>query len=307
MRFKIIIYLMLLACMWGSSYLFVKIGVSEIPPLTFATGRAGLGALILYVVLRLQGRHLPKWGRIWQHIAVVALIHNAIPYVLVCWGGLYIDSGLAAIITGTTPLFTIVLAHFWVTDDRLTPTKLFGMLIGFAGLPLLILPALTSGVQATTAGILAVLLAALCYAVALIYSRKNLRGLAPLSAPAAQLMMATIYMLPLSFIVDQSFRLPIPSWPAIAALLAVSVMGTALGFIFFYRLVEIATPSYISTVSYLIPLVGVSLGVLVLGEQLAWNIYTGFAIILGGILIANLDKSKLFAFDLHRIGSHLLG
>jgi drug/metabolite transporter (DMT)-like permease len=286
-QFEKILWLMLLACLWGSSYLFAKVGVSEIPAMTFAMGRAALGAAILFIALRFRGQRLPKWGSVWKHLAVVALIHNAIPYVMVAWGAQYIDSGLAAIITGTTPLCTIVLAHFLVADDRLTLTKLAGAFVGLGGLLVLVAPALITGVRATGAGVLAVLVVAVCYAIAMIYSRQHLRGLPPLAAPTAQLMLATLYTLPLSLIIDQPFGMSLPSGLAISALLCVSVLGTASAFMVFYRLVEITTPTHISMVNYLIPIVGATLGVIVLGEQLTWNIYLGFAIILTGVLIAN--------------------
>jgi len=286
-QFEKFLWLMVLACLWGSSYLFAKIGVSEIPARTFAMGRAALGASILFLVLRLRGQRLPKWGRIWKHLAVVGLIHNAIPYVMVAWGAQYIDSGLAAIITGTTPLCTIVLAHFLVADDRLTPTKVLGALVGLGGLLVLVAPTLLSGVRATGAGVLAVLVVAVCYAIAIIYARHHLRGLPPLAAPTAQLMLATLYTLPLSLIMDQPFRLAVPSGLAISALVGVSILGTASAFMVFYRLVEIANPTHISMVNYLVPIVGATLGVVVLGEQLTWNIYFGFAIILTGVLTAN--------------------
>ena len=284
---KKMLWLVLLACMWGSSYMFVKIGVAEIPPMMFALGRSALGASILFLVLRLQGQHLPGRGGIWKHIAVVALVHNAAPYALVCWGGQHIDSGLAAIITGTSPLFTVLLAHFLVTDDRLNGAKLLGVLVGFAGLVVLLAPTLVSGVQATQGGAAAVLAAAICYAIAFVYSRKHLRGLPSLAAPTAQLMIATVYMVPLMLIVEWPVRLAFPSWSAMGAWLGISLFGTAIAFIVFYRLVETAKPSSVAMVSYLIPIVGLVLGVAILGEQLAWNTYAGFAVVLAGVLIVN--------------------
>ncbi|MCB0193671.1 MAG: DMT family transporter [Anaerolineae bacterium] len=281
------LWLIILACLWGSSYLFAKIGVTEIPPITFAMGRTALGASVLFLVLRFRGQRLPQWGGIWKHLALVALLHNAGPYILVAWAAQYIDSGFSAIIIGTTPLCTILLAHFLVADDRLTPTKLAGTMVGLGGLVVLVAPTLLTGVQATGAGVLAMLTVAVCYAIAIIYSRRHLRGLPALTAPTAQLMLATFYTLPLSLLIDQPLSLPMPSGLAISAWVGISVLGTALAFMVFYRLVEIATPTHISMVNYLIPIVGATLGVVVLGEQLSWNIYLGFAVILTGVLIAN--------------------
>ena len=142
---------------------------------------------------------------------------NAMPFVLFSWGEQYIDRAMAGILNGTTPIFTILLAHFFVADDRITPTKMMGVLLGFGGLILLILPSLFDGVEATTWGLLAITVAAVCYAIAIVYSRKNLRGLPPMVAPTAQLTMAAVYLIPLSLLVDAPYTLPVPSWQAIAA------------------------------------------------------------------------------------------
>jgi drug/metabolite transporter (DMT)-like permease len=230
---------------------------------------------------------LLPFGRIWQHLAVVALVQNAVPFFLFAWGEQYIDSALAAILNGTTPLFTLLLAHVFTSDDRMTPTKVVGTLVGFGGLLILIGPSLLAGVQATTLGLLAVTLASACYGVAIIYSRRHLRGLPPLVAPTTQLLLAALFLLPLSLVVEQPFFLSVPSWPAFGSLLALSILGTALAFVVYYRLLERVSATYLSMVTYLVPIFGVILGVLVLNEKLSWNVYVGCALILVGVMIVN--------------------
>jgi drug/metabolite transporter (DMT)-like permease len=280
-------WLLFLAALWGPSFLFIKVAVADIPPLTLVVGRVGLASLVLYLILRLGGRNLPKFGFIWKHFAVVGFFSNALPFVLFSWGEQYIDSALAAILNGTTPLFTIVLAHFFIADDRLTPVKVMGTLLGFAGLVLLIAPSLFGSVQATTWGLIAVAIAAASYGVGIVYTRKNLRGLPPLVGPTTQLTMATIYLLPLSIFIEQPYRLPFPSWPALGSLLALSILGTALAFVVYYRVIEKTSATYVSMVTYLVPVFGVILGVLVLNERLDWNAYAGCALILMGVMIVN--------------------
>ncbi|MCP4361277.1 MAG: DMT family transporter, partial [Chloroflexi bacterium] len=192
---------------------------------------------------------------------------NAFPFALFNWGEQYIDSALAAILNGTTPLFTIILAHLFVADDRLTPAKVLGVLVGFGGLILLIAPSLMGGFQVTTWGLIAIAVASASYGVAIVYSRLNLRGQPPLVAPTAQLGLATLYMLPLSLFIEQPFQLPIPSLPAFGSLITLAVFGTALAFVVFYRIIERVDASYASMVTYLVPVFGVTLGVLILGEQ----------------------------------------
>src|SRR5262245_25064943 len=142
MGWRNFLWLLCLAALWGPSFIFIKVAVGEIPPLTLAAGRVGLAALLLYLILRLQGRNFPGFGSIWKHFAVMGFFSNALPFALFSWGEQYIDSALAAILNGTTPLFTILLAHFLIEDDRLTLPKFLGVSLGFGGLMLLIGPSL---------------------------------------------------------------------------------------------------------------------------------------------------------------------
>lgn len=287
MNAKNLLLLMTLAALWGPSFLFIKVAVGEIPPLTLVLGRVAIGAAFLIAILLIQRRRLPNNRQLWGHLAVVALLHNALPWVLLSWGEQYIDSALASILNGTTPLFTIVLAHFFVSGDRMTASKILGVLLGFAGLFLLILPSLSGGVQASTWGLIAVTVAAAMYGVAIIYSRNHLRGLPPLVAPASQLLLATFFMAPLAMLVDMPWTIDRPSPAALGSLLALGILGTGLAFIVYYRLMETANPTYISMVTYVIPIFGVILGVLVLNERLTWYALAGFALILLGVMVVN--------------------
>ena len=287
MNGKNLLLLITLAALWGPSFLFIKVAVAEIPPLTLVFGRVAIGAAFLLIVLRAQRGRLPNDRRIWGHLAVMALLHNALPWVLLSWGEQYIDSALASILNGTTPLFTIILAHFLVAGDEMTASKLTGVLIGFAGLILLILPSLQDGLQATTWGLVAVTVAAALYGVAIIYSRNHLRGLPPLTAPTTQLLLATLYMAPVALLIDKPWTLARPSPVALGSLFLLGILGTGLAFIVYYRLLETAGPTYISMVTYVIPIFGVVLGVLVLNEQLTWYALGGFILILLGVMVVN--------------------
>jgi drug/metabolite transporter (DMT)-like permease len=287
MKWKNFLLLLVLAALWGPSFLFIKVAVAEIPPLTIVLGRVGIGGILLYGILRLQGRHLPPLGRVWLHFSFAAIVQNAIPFLLFGWGEQYIDSALAAILNGTTPLFTLLLAHMFTSDDRLTPTKTLGTFIGFSGLALLIGPSLLGGVKATTWGLIAVAVASLCYGIAIVYGRRNLRGLPPLVAPTAQLLLAALFVMPLSLVLERPFNLPAPSWPALGSLLALGVFGTGLAFVVYYRIMEQTSATYVSMVTYLVPVFGVILGVVILNEQLGWNAYLGCALILLGVMIVN--------------------
>ncbi len=286
-----------MALLWGPSFLFIKIAVQEFPPLTLVAGRVGLAALLLYLLLQIQKRRLPGPGPIWKHFAVVGLFAHALPFFLFSWGEIYIDSAIASILNGTTPLFTLLIAHFAIADDRMTINKVVGALIGFAGLVLLVSPSLRGGIQTTALGLLAVTVAAASYGVAIVYAHLRLTGLPRLVAPTSQLIMATLYMVPLALIIERPSALPMPSWSAAGSLLALAVFGTAIAFVVYYRILENSGATYLSMVTYLVPVFGVILGILVLDEKLEWKAYLGCTFILLGVMavngLFNLSNAKL--------------
>lgn len=295
MNWKNLSLMILLAALWGPSFVFIKVGVETIPPLTLVFGRVALAAVLLYVVLRWQHGRLPDSLTVWKHIAVVALIHNAIPFFLFAWGEQYVDSALASILNGTIPLFTILLAHYFTQDDHLTPAKVIGVLVGFAGMLVLLYPSFQDGVVATAWGVLALVLASFLYGVAIVYGRNHLRGLPSLVAPTGQMMMASLYLLPLVLLLERPWTLPAPSLPSILSMLALAVLGTALAFIVYYKLLERAGASYLSMVAYMIPVFGIFFGVILLDEQLTGEMILGGALILFGVMIVNGLFNAVFA------------
>jgi drug/metabolite transporter (DMT)-like permease len=287
MKLKTFIWLFVLAWLWGSAFLFVDVAVKDIPPLTLVATRVGVAAVILYSLLRTQGHKLPKFGSIWKHFAIVGFLYNALPYVLLSWGQQYIDSALAAILIGTTPIFTMILAHLLITNERLTSTKISGVMVGFGGLIILVTPALLEGVEVTIWGLLAALVAAASYGSAIVYAQQKLRGLPPLVGPTAQLTTATIFLVPVSLVIERPYTLPMPSWSAVGALLLLAVLSTALAFVLYYRVMEITGATTLSMVTYMIPIVATILGVVVLHEQLGWHVYIACALIITGVMAVN--------------------
>lgn len=287
MNLKTFFWLVVLALLWGPAFLFVKVAVQDIPPLTLVAARVTLAAALLYLVLRFQGTRLPKFGKIWFHFAVIGLTYNALPYVLLSWGQQYIDSALAGILIGTTPLFTILLAHFVLPDDHFTSPKVAGVFLGFAGLTILLGPALLGEVRVTVWGLLAVVTAAASYAAAIVYGRQTMRGLPPLVGPTAQLSLAALLLLPLAWLIERPYTLSLPSWPALGSLLGLTILSTALAFFLYYRIMEWTSATVLSMTAYLVPIVAVILGVLLLHESLTWNDYVGCGLILLGVIGVN--------------------
>jgi drug/metabolite transporter (DMT)-like permease len=282
-----LLQLLLLSTLWGPSFLLIKIAVADIPPITLIFGRVGLAAVLLYLLLRLGGGNLPRPGRIWFPLSVVALSQTALPFVLLSWAEQRIDSALAAILNGLTPLFTILLAHLLTTDDRLTRAKAIGIALGLIGVLFFVAPSLQSGMQASTWGILAMIGVAASYGFAVVYARQHLNDLPPIVAPAGQMTLSALFLLLPMLIIEQPFTQPIPPPQALGAVAGLAVLGTVLAFIVYYRLLRSASASYVSMVTYLVPVIGVLLGVFILDERLAWSDFAGFGLILLGVLIVN--------------------
>ncbi|MFN2185929.1 MAG: DMT family transporter [Anaerolineae bacterium] len=177
-------YLLLvsLGIIWGSSYLFIKVAVAEVPALTLVAGRLVLAAVVLWIILRSLGRPIPRGRRLWGAYAVMGILSGALPYALISWGEQYIDSGLAALLQATMPMFTVVLAMFLAKDDRLTWTVILGVMLGFVGVAVLMLPDLREGLHADILGQLAIVAASVSYAAADVFARNRLMGQPPLTS-----------------------------------------------------------------------------------------------------------------------------
>ncbi|MCB0278684.1 MAG: EamA family transporter, partial [Calditrichaeota bacterium] len=234
---KDILLLFLLGSMWGPSFMFIKISVHEIPPITLVAIRVSSAALILYTILRLNGRRLPG-GKIWIRFAIMAFFASAFPFLLFAWGQQYIDSAMAGIINGSSPLVTVFLAHFFLDNDRLTWRKLIGILTGFSGLVALIGPSALEGMSFNTLGLIAAFVASGSYGVSFVYSRKYLIGLPRLVAPTAQFIMSGLMLIPVAFLIESPQTLPLPSTKVIVSMSALIIMGTAMAQVLYFYLVE---------------------------------------------------------------------
>jgi len=284
-NFSLILFL---AALWGPSFLFIKIAITSIPPITLTAIRVGIGATVLFIILKLRGAKLPKIIPNWKNFSIAALLQSAIPFTLFGIGEQSIDSSLAAIICGAAPLFTLVIAHFFTHDDRFTKIKIIGSTIGFCGLFILVAPSLTAG-KSTAFGVFAVVIAALCYAIAFVYVKKtiNFKNFAPLTIPMLQLLFSFVFLLPVALIFEDVLVIKDASISAIAATLALSFLGTSLAFVVYYKIIAATSATYASMVNYIVPIFGAILGMIVLDEQLTWNSYLGCALIIFGVMIAN--------------------
>lgn len=261
--------------------------------MTLVAIRLTVASIMLYGFLRFNGKNLPTGWAFWKKFFLMGFFANALPFTLFSFGEQFADSGAASILNATTPLFTVIFAHFFVPDERFTFSRLGGVLLGFAGILLVFFPdfqallrgeGLTGGMA--TIGLLAFILASSSYGISIVYARLNLRGLPPLIGPTAQLIAAALLSLPVALLVEKPFQLT-PSLPALGSLLALGFFGTALAYIVYYKLIDFAGATFISLVTYLLPPIGVALGVIFLHERPGWYSLVGLTLIILGVMIVN--------------------
>ncbi len=300
-NWKQILLLFIPGTLWGSAFMLNEIILETIPPFTLTAWRNVIAILLMIVILYLVGGRLPRSWRGWLPYFGLGFFNVAFPFVLISWGQLYIDSGLAAILVSTMPLFTIILAHFITADERLTVEKLIGIGLGLVGIVALIGPGALRGLGANIWAQLAILGAALSYALGGIFMRRflRIRRFTQQTQPqtksqwtflvettTAQFITATLFVLPGSLFFEQPWNLQ-PSSASLAALVAAAWLLTITPVLIYYYLIDVAGVTFASTVLYLIPINAVFWGALILNEPLTWNAIAALILILTGIAIIN--------------------
>ncbi len=278
------IQLIALSVLWAGSFFFVAVALRAVPPLTLVTLRVGLAALMLAAALAVRGERWPRERATWRAFLVMGALNNVVPFCLIVWGQTHIASGLAAILNATTPLTTAVVAHYSTADERLTPNRLAGVLLGLIGVVAMIGPDALRGLGAHAAAELAVIGATISYAFAGIYGRRFKRmGVTPITSAAGQVTASTALLLPIALLVDRPWTLAVPPPEVWAAILGVAALSTALGYVLYFRILARAGANNLLLVTFLIPISAILLGVLVLGERLAATHLLGMAFIAAGL------------------------
>jgi drug/metabolite transporter (DMT)-like permease len=297
-----------LSMAWGSSFLFIKIGVEEgLPPLSLVSFRLWIASAFLLVALRLMGGRLPRGRAALGRLAVLSVINVIVPFSLITWGEQWISSALAGILNGLVPLFTIVIAAVVLRDEPLTSNRLIGLLIGFAGAVLLLSPNLgtaPAGVDSSMAllGELAVVVASLSYACSAVFIRHFISGqplmrhprdgtrpLRPVELALTQCLIAASGTTLLAFVFERSGGLltlpPTPAaWLSVAWL---GIIGSAIAYLLFFRLISAWDATRTTLVTYVMPIVAIALGVVLLNERLDPAEILGAALVIGGLVLAN--------------------
>lgn len=277
--------LILLAAIWGLSFLFIKVGDEALAPLQVALVRLTLGTATLLLVLAARRERLPYGGRIWLHLAVAAILFNALPFSLFAYGETRTTTVLAGICNATTPLFTLPLATLLLRAERPTRQRALGIAIGFFGV-LVVLGVWRGFGGSAVLGNLACLGAALCYGAGFPYMRRYISGQAysAISLAAGQLICGTVEVAVITpFVTVAPHSLPLKVLGSLAAL---GILGTGLAYIINNSLIRDAGATTASTVTYLIPLFSTVVGILVLGEHLAWYEPVGAVVVIAGVAIS---------------------
>jgi len=276
-------YLCLLAILWGSVFFLTKVGLRDMRPFTVVVLRLGLGALILYLVLLALRQRMPASPRLWLAFFGMGALNNLIPFCLIAWGQTQIGSGLAAILNATTPLFTALLAHGLTQDERLTPNRLAGVLLGVAGVAVMVGPGALAGLTTHVFGQLAILGAAVSYACAGIFGRR-FRRLPPIVTATGQVTAGTLLVLPLALVFDQPWTRPMPGLVPLAAVAAAALFCTAIGYALYFRILATAGATNLLLVTLLMPIGAVWLGMAILSEPVRTGELVGMGLIGVGLL-----------------------
>ncbi|MDL2399045.1 DMT family transporter [Rhizobium mayense] len=273
-----------LSILWGGSFFFNGILVHELPLFTIVAARVALAAIALHVIVRMTGQAMPRDGQTWAAFFGMGVLNNAIPFLLIVWGQTHIASGLASILNATTPLFAVVVAHFLTADEKMTGNRLIGVVVGFAGVALMIGPSVLSSLGSNVLAQLAVLGAAFSYSLAGIFGRRFRRmGLAPIIPAAGQVTASSVLLLPVALVVDHPWTLNMPSTETWIALAGLAILSTAIAYVLFFRILATAGATNLMLVTFLIPVSAILLGALILGEQLQPKHFIGMAMIAVGL------------------------
>lgn len=278
--------LTLLGLIWGASFLSIRIALDTIPVMTSVLHRVFWATLVLWGVVLIKRLPVPREPRIWAAFLVMGLLNNVLPFSLMSWGQLYVNTGLTSILNAATAIFGVLLAAVFFADERLNRLRLLGIVLGFLGVTIAIGLRNFTGLNPGNLGQVAILSGTISYALAAVWARRHLDSLSPQVAAAGMLTASTLMMIPITLMVDgvPSVDLPWQTWVAIGYY---SIIATALAYLLYYRVLALAGSGNLMLVTLVIPPVAILLGALVRDETLQPSAYAGFAVLAAGLIILN--------------------
>jgi drug/metabolite transporter (DMT)-like permease len=284
--------LVALSILWSGSFFFVGLVTKELPSFTIVAVRVGLASLVLLAAAHAMGLRIPQGRKVWLAFFGAGALNNTVPFCLIAWGQTHIASGLASILNAATPLATLIIAHLFTADEKMTARHLIGVLIGFAGVVIIVGPSTLHGAGNNVTAQLACLGAALSYACGAVFSRcfKRLK-LPTIVGAAGQVTASAVLLIPAALIIDRPWSLPAPGLPTWSALVSMAVFSTAIATILYFRILAAAGAMNLLLVTFLVPVSAIALGALLLGEQLMPEHFCGLACI--GFSLAVIDGRLL--------------
>ncbi|MBI2775957.1 MAG: DMT family transporter [Chloroflexi bacterium] len=288
--------LLALGFMWGTSYVFIKIGVQTLPTFTLIAARLGIGLAVLVAVVYLARESLPRNPRIYGHLVVMSLINIVIPFALITTAERSVDSALAAILNGAVPLFVIVFAALFLHDEPMTVNRLAGLLIGYAGVVILVSRGLGEGTsQSSLMGELALLGSTAAYGIGAVYARRNVRGLRPMIPALFQVAFAFVMVAVIALLFERPWTV---RWnvDAIGSVIWLGVLGSGFAYLVNFRLLARLGATRTSLVAYLLPVVGIIAGAIVFKETVDARVVLGTLFVIGGVALVNsrFGQRRLF-------------
>ena len=278
--------LITLSLVWAGSFFFNGIAVRELPVRSIVIARVGIASLILVPWLVWRGIRLPREAFVWRAFLIMGLFNNVLPFCLIVWGQGHISSGQAAILNATSPIFTVIVAHVLTDDERLSPSRLAGVLLGFAGVAVMVGSSLTGDSGAVLAAYCALLGASLSYGYAFVFGRRfRALGVMPMTTAAGQLVCASVVLLPLWLLLDRPWQMAAPGMATILAVLGLAGISTAFAYGLYFRILSSAGATNLSLVTILIPPGAILLGVTFLGEELLARHLAGLGLIIAGLVV----------------------
>ena len=287
--------LLLLATLWGASYSFIKLGVATIPPVTLIAARPLVAGALLLAIMHWRGRRLPKDAATWRRFLFQACLNSVIPWTLIAWGERSLDAGLATILNSTLPIFTFFLTLAIARHETLSSRKLFGVVVGMAGICLIVGVQALAGLGAQLTAEIATVTATICYAGGAIFSR-GFSGFDPMAPAAGSLLCGAAILVPASLVMDQPWTLA-PSISSLLALVGLAVFSTALAFVIYFRLIMTLGSVGTTAQAYLRVPIGVALGVIFLGETLTSTAWIGLGCVVVGVAAMTIPTRKIAAVD----------